>query len=58
MSIYAPNGFGKTSLFDAIEFGMTNNIRRLKMNNFGENLKYEKRLSDFSSFIHNTNMPD
>lgn len=58
VSVYAPNGFGKTSLFDAIEFGMTNNIRRLKVNNFGENLKYEKRLSDFSSFIHNKKMPD
>lgn len=58
VSVYAPNGFGKTSLFDAIEFGMTNNIRRLKTNNFGENLKYEKRLSDFSSFIHNKKMPD
>lgn len=58
VSVYAPNGFGKTSLFDAIEFGMTNNIRRLKVNNFGENLKYEKRFSDFSSFIHNKKMPD
>ena len=58
VSVYAPNGFGKTSLFDAIEFGMTNNIRRLKMKNFGENVKYEKQLSDFSSFIHNKKMPN
>ena len=28
VSIYAPNGFGKTSLFDAIDFCMTNNITR------------------------------
>lgn len=58
VSIYAPNGFGKTSLFDAIEFGMTNNIRRLKLSNFTENMKYEKKLSEGSSFIHNKKMPD
>lgn len=57
VSIYAPNGFGKTSLFDAIEFGMTSNIRRLKLSNFTENIKYENKLSDGSSFIHNKKMP-
>lgn len=58
VSIYAPNGFGKTSLFDAIEFGMTSNIRRLKLKNFKENMKYENMLSDFSSFIHNKKSPE
>ena len=29
VSIYAPNGFGKTSFFDAIEWGYTRNIDRL-----------------------------
>ena len=38
VTIYAPNGFGKTSLFDAIEFGMTKNIKRLKFSNFKENV--------------------
>ncbi|MDO6776229.1 AAA family ATPase [Shewanella sp. 3_MG-2023] len=28
VSIYAPNGFGKTSFYDAIDFCMTNNITR------------------------------
>lgn len=28
VSIYAPNGFGKTSFYDAVEFGMTNSIDR------------------------------
>lgn len=28
ISIYAPNGFGKSSFYDAIEWGMTNNITR------------------------------
>lgn len=27
-SIYAPNGFGKTSFYDAVEFGITNKIQR------------------------------
>src|SRR5690606_14583233 len=27
-SIYAPNGFGKTAFYDAIEFGITNRIQR------------------------------
>lgn len=58
VSIYAPNGFGKTSLFDAIEFGMTGNIHRLKLGNFDEQVKYDGKLSDFSSFIHNKKMPD
>ena len=57
VSIYAPNGFGKTSLFDAIEFGMTGNIHRLKLGNFDEQMKYDGKISDFSSFIHNKKMP-
>lgn len=28
VSIYAPNGFGKTSFYDAVEWGFTNNISR------------------------------
>ena len=28
VSIYAPNGFGKSSLYDAIEWAITNNIGR------------------------------
>lgn len=58
VSIYAPNGFGKTSLFDAIEFGMTGNIHRLKLGNFDEQMKYDGKISDFSSFIHNKKMPE
>lgn len=58
VTIYAPNGFGKTSLFDAIEFGMTKNIKRLKFNNFKENVESDKKLSDIGSFIHNKKRPD
>lgn len=28
ISIYAPNGFGKTSFYDGVEWALTNNIRR------------------------------
>jgi exonuclease SbcC len=28
VSIYAPNGFGKTSFYDAVEWALTNNIER------------------------------
>jgi len=28
VSIYAPNGFGKTSFYDAVEWGITHNIHR------------------------------
>lgn len=28
ISLYAPNGFGKTSFYDAVEYGITNNIDR------------------------------
>ncbi|GIT97992.1 hypothetical protein [Sulfurovum sp. TSL1] len=30
VSIYAPNGFGKTSFYDGIEWGITGNISRLR----------------------------
>jgi len=32
VSIYAPNGFGKTSFYDAVEWGITNNIYRFIRN--------------------------
>lgn len=32
VSLYAPNGFGKTSFYDAIEWGVTNNIQRFWQN--------------------------
>ncbi|MFH4964757.1 hypothetical protein V8G69_07105 [Gaetbulibacter sp. M235] len=32
VSLYAPNGFGKTSFYDAIEWGITNNVQRFWTN--------------------------
>lgn len=57
--IHAPNGFGKTSFFDAIEFAITKNIKRLKRNDaiFKENVKLDKQTAN-SSFIHNSKLKD
>ena len=32
ISLYAPNGFGKTSFYDAVEWGITNNVDRFWKN--------------------------
>ncbi|MCK0125841.1 AAA family ATPase [Gelidibacter sp. F2691] len=40
ISIYAPNGYGKTSFYDAVEWGVTHQIQRFdKMNDFTKNKK-------------------
>lgn len=40
ISIYAPNGYGKTSFYDAVEWGVTHQIQRFdKMNDFIKNNK-------------------
>src|SRR5690606_26433981 len=44
-SIYAPNGFGKTSFYDAVEFGITNKIQRFdRMADF-DNIRKENKSS-------------
>jgi exonuclease SbcC len=40
IAIYGPNGFGKTSFYDAVEWGMTNRIKRLDE---GEELAKDER---------------
>lgn len=42
--LVGPNGFGKTTIFDAIELGLTGDISRINQNNpvTGENIKYNK----------------
>ncbi len=42
VSLYAPNGFGKTSFYDAVEFGITNSINRFFIRN-----KELEKLADF-----------
>ena len=57
VAIHAPNGFGKTSLFDAIEFCVTNNIQRLKTVTFKDDIKSDQTENEYSSFIHNKDNP-
>lgn len=47
ISLYAPNGFGKTSFYDAVEYGYTNNIERLLKNKNNKDIaKSEKNISN------------
>lgn len=56
VAIYAPNGFGKTSLFDAVEFCVTKSIHRVSTN-FKENYNNDQKLSSLT-YIHNKELPD
>ncbi|MEG1198501.1 MAG: hypothetical protein RSD53_03860, partial [Algoriella sp.] len=59
ISLYAPNGFGKTSFYDAVEYGITGSINRF----FVGNRELDK-LADCQtqqnelSFIRNINSPE
>lgn len=47
VSLYAPNGFGKTSFYDAVEFSYTNNIDRLLKNKNNKDIaKSEKNIAN------------
>ena len=56
VALYAPNGFGKTSFFDSMEFCMTGKIHRLD-DNLPENASEDKSHSGNKSFIHNKDLP-
>lgn len=56
VAIYAPNGFGKTSFFDAMEFCVTKSIQRVSVN-FKENFKVDQEQGS-TTFIHNKDFPD
>ncbi|WP_333888672.1 AAA family ATPase [Sphingobacterium siyangense] len=46
VSLYAPNGFGKTSFYDAVEYSYTNNIDRLLKNRNNKDVaKSEKNIN-------------
>jgi len=57
IAIYAPNGFGKTSFYDAIEWGFTNNIGRLTKDG-KEHLQSAKNFEDDQYIIRNKNAND
>lgn len=56
VALYAPNGFGKTSFFDSMEFCMTGKIHRLE-DKLSENASEDKTHSGKKSFIHNKDLP-
>ena len=56
VALYAPNGFGKTSFFDSMEFCMTGKIHRLD-DKLSEDASEDKTHSGKKSFIHNKNLP-
>ncbi len=43
ISIYAPNGFGKTSFYDAVEYGITNSIDRFLKNKLPKDIATNER---------------
>lgn len=53
VALQAPNGFGKTSLLDAIEFGMTNRIERFEKANYKDDNVVDKKIRSNYSFLHN-----
>ena len=55
VAIYAPNGFGKTSFFDAMEFCITKSIHRVR-SNFKENFTVDQK-QGVTTFIHNKELP-
>ncbi len=64
ISLYAPNGFGKTSFYDAVEYGITNNIDRFLRKGKGketfDSVKSERNIrSDKKQyFLRNNNSSD
>lgn len=56
VAIFAPNGFGKTSFFDAMEFCVTKSIQRVSVN-FKENFKVDQEQGS-TTFIHNKDFPE
>jgi len=59
IALFAPNGFGKTSFYDAVEWGITNNIHRFLMKDKRnlENSKFQKSINngDAPSILRNIN---
>lgn len=57
VAIYAPNGFGKTSFFDSMEFCITGKIHRLDKAVISDDVKEDKKQAGNKSFIHNKDFP-
>ena len=56
ISIYAPNGFGKTSFYDAVEWGVTGKIERFDLvGDFEKTRKENKKGGNKNILQHNHN---
>lgn len=53
VSLYAPNGFGKTSFYDAVEYGVTESVDRFYMR--ADELEKMANAQSIDKFIRNTN---
>lgn len=53
VSLYAPNGFGKTSFYDAVEYGMTESVDRFYLR--ASELEKMANLQSLDKFIRHTN---
>ncbi len=53
VSLYAPNGFGKTSFYDAVEYGVTESVDRFYMR--VDELEKMANVQSIDKFIRNTN---
>lgn len=54
--LYAPNGFGKTSLFDAIEYGVTRSVNRFTKGVYDKDNRVDKKFRKKHSFLFNKNV--
>lgn len=54
--LYAPNGFGKTSLFDAIEYGVTGTVNRFTKGVYVKDNFVDKKFRKKHSFLFNKNV--
>lgn len=54
--VYAPNGFGKTSLFDAIEYGITGSVNRFMRGVYQKDNMIDKSFRNKHSFLFNKNV--
>jgi exonuclease SbcC len=52
VSLYAPNGFGKTSFYDAVEYGMTGSVDRFYLR--AEELEKMANLQSIDKFIRHS----
>lgn len=58
VSLYAPNGFGKSSFYDAVEWAMTNGSKRFSDNVYEAAARGSKLGNEALRILRNTEAPD